>query len=337
MKKHVKRLASVSAHATGVSLNKALKVLVPPQVLKTSSFFGGLQRATEAMVNLGSESHTEQKMGKQYVVRKSGGIVADTAIGIALFGVPITLVTSLFSDGCKVASHVLKEAGGKDQETAQVGAFLGDMSKVSNNFMKLFDVPSEEAAVDVHKSIEDMAERLKRENMLTKAIDRDLKELDKLIACKLDHKSVWCQEVQEKLSKIATEELSARKITADTKELQAFLKRPTIDHMKDMRDGLFTDFEKKRIPIRRDTRNFVNKFVDSLAAFPTDNFQAKMRSIMIRQYALADKTGGTITGAASLSYRLVRSMLNTTYKGASLFGVHYKKQIACAIDKDKCD
>ncbi len=337
VKVHVEEFARESALGAGHTFKKALKVVVPKQVLDNSSFFGGLNRLGDAVINAGTPSKEAQDKSKQYVVRHSGGAIADLTIGVALFGMPVTLITALFSDGCKVVSTVLKDAGREDEEAAQVGEFFGDMSVVSNNFMKLFDIPSKESAEEVHDSIEAMTEQLNKEGRLSAKLKKELKELDELRVCALDDKSEWCRQVQEKLSKIAKDELSESKIKSDVKDVKKFIEQPTIAHIKGMKDTLIRDFSTKERPLAENTIAFIEDLVKSLENFSSDEFQNDIREFIIKQFELADKTQDVIEGAAYRGYKIIHSLLNTTYKGAFVFGRHYKKQIECAVDKDKCE
>lgn len=328
--------AKGSARAVGKSFKKGLKVLVPPEILSESSFFGGLNRLGDAVEGLGAESKDGQAKSKQYVVRHSGGAVADTAIGLAIFGVPITLVTALFSDGCKIASRVLKDASGGHKDTKEASEFLGDMSVVSNNFMKLFDIPSKQTATDVHDSIEATADRLNKDGRMTKKLKDDFKELDGLCKITVKDKVTWCGHIQEKLSEIADEGISAKASKADLSDIREFIKKPTVSRMRRMRDGLFSDLKKKRLPVRESTKAFADDFVGAIEKFPTEDFQSKLNNFMINQYQLAGKTQDAVEDTAYHGYKLAHSVLSTTYKGANLFGKHYKRQLKCAI-RHECE
>jgi len=326
--------AKGSLRAVGKSFKKGLKVLVPPEILSESSFFGGLNRLGDAVEGFGAESKGSQAQSKQYVIRHSGGAIADTAIGMAFLGMPVTLVTALFSDGCKIASRVLKDASGGHKETKEASEFLGDMSIVSNNFMKLFDIPSKQTAADVHDSIEATADRLNKGGRLTKKLKKDLKELDGLCEVSVKDKAAWCGHVQEKLSEIADAGISIKASRTDLSEVKDFVKKPTVSRMKRMRDGLFSDLKRKRLPVRESTKAFADDFVGAIEDFPTADFQYKMNNFMISQYQLAGKTQDAIEEAAGHGYGLAHSVLSTTYKGVNLFGKHYKKQLKCAVLKE---
>jgi hypothetical protein len=326
--KRVGRVARGTAKVTGVSFKKALAVLVPPQILKESSFFGGLNRMSDAIVNLGDESRSATSKGKQYLIRKSGGTIADGAIGLALFGMPMTLVTSLFSDGCKVASKVLRDAGRGDENTAAASGFFGDMSAVSNNFAKLFDVPSREVANDVHVSIDAMAARLKEEGRLTKKIQDDLSRLDHMVVCPLGDKSKWCYMVQDQLARIAEDSLASQKIRHGAPEIRKFVSRPTVKNIKGMKDSIVRDLNKRRIPVSENNKEFADALVDSLEGFSTNEFQTRLRTLTATSAEIAGEAEGAAEKAAASGYRIIASLANTTYKGASLFSRHYKRQIA---------
>jgi hypothetical protein len=335
--KRPKRIAKGVVKATGLSFKKALAVLVPPKILKESSFFGGLNRMSDAVVNLGSESKESESKGKQYVIRKAGGTVADGAIGLALFGLPMTLVTSLFSDGCKVVSKVLRDAGSVDKEAAAASYFFGDMSAVSNNFAKLFDVPSKEVADDIHSSISEMAERLKNEGRLTKELEKELDELDSMRVCKTDDVSEWFSSVQERLSRIAEVGSANHRVCCDVPEIRDFIQRPTVANMGNMKDSILRDLNKRNVPVRDNTKTFIDSLVNTMENFSTAEFQSKLRILTSTGVELAEKTEEKASKTAQFGYRIMNSLMGTTYKGASLFGQHYKKQIECAVDKKKCD
>jgi len=177
---------------------------------------------------------------------------------------------------------------------------------------------------------------LNREGRLTAALRKDLKELDGMRVCPADIQEAWFAKVQERLSKIADEGIAESSACRDVPEIKKFIDRPTADHIAIMRDGLVKTFSEKRMPIRESTEEFVNGIVDAIEGFSTDEFQDDLRTFMIRNYEIVGKAQDAVEGAAFKGYRLVHAILNTTYKGASIFGGHYKKQLICATGKKKC-
>jgi len=334
MKKRAKRFAKDVPVVIGTSFKKALSVLIPPEILRNSSFFGGLNRLGDAMLSLGSESREKQKKGKQYVVRHSGGAVADVALGVVFLGMPVTLVTSLFSDGCKVVYHIFKGAK-TDEHTIQVGEFFGNLSTISDNFMRLFDIPSKETADNVRSSIEKTIERLDKEGRLTEDMRKELKELERMSTCDIAAGGEWCMDVQEKLSRLAEQELSESRIEMGARDIKHFVEEPTVETMVNMRNGIVKDLDKRGIAVKKTSMDFVDKLIGALENLSKEDFQNRMNSFMIKQYQALDKTQDVLADATYHGYKFVHSLFNTTYKGVSIFGRHYKGQIKGLIQKGR--
>jgi hypothetical protein len=335
MKEHAKQFVKGTAKVTGNSFKKALEVTIPPQIRNSSSVVGGLNRLGDAVVSFGSEKEEDQNKSKEYVVRHSAGAVADVAVGMALFGVPATMVTSFFSDGCKVVSTVFNGAKTDDSEYNYVGDFFSEVSAISNNFMKLFDVPSKSGAEEVHESIEALIEKLKNQGRLSDELLSDLRDLEGMCTSEIKDPQKWSKEVQEKLAKAAEDGLIKAELKPQTKEyIDNFIKEPTVQQMKFMRNGLFDDFKKSKIGIRQKSKQFADDLVDSLDGISRESFDNLLRDIIIKQYELVDKTHENLGDATYYGYRLVYSLLNTSYKGVSLFGGHYKNQLKKIIEEE---
>lgn len=333
MKERATKLFKGSAKIAGKAFKKALGVTVPPEILGSSSFFGGLNRLGDAMESLGAESEGG-KTGREYVARKSGGVVADTAVGMLLFGVPVTMVTSLFSDGCKVVSQVFKGARTDDEEYTRMGEFFGDMSTISNDFNVLFDVPSREGARRVRGSIDALADRLRREGRLSERMEGDLMELRRMCEEVREggrkERERLTGKVHEKLAEIAEEELSGSRLSVYKKDVVEFLKRPTVPNIRGMHDRLLANFRKRGVSVRDRSLRFAGKLVDSLESFSSEDFREELRHLMAKGYGAREELGDR----AYQGYRLAHSLFRTTYKGASLFGRHYRKQIKGVIGRE---
>lgn len=317
---------------TGTAFKKALSVLIPPEILRNSSFFGGLNRMGDAIVSLGSKS--KDKQGKQYAIRHSGGAVADVAIGVVFLGVPVTLVTSLFSDGCKVVHHIFKGAK-TDEHTAYVGEFFGDLGTISDNFMRLFDVPSREAAKNVRSSIEKTIERLDKEGRLTDKMRKDLKDLENMATCDMAEGGEWCVDIQQRLCKIAEQELTESRVEMGVRDIRHFINEPTVESIATMRDGIVKDLDARGIAVKKTSMDFVDKLIDSLESLSKEEFQNKMTAIMIKNHELLGRTQDAIEDATYYGYQLLHSLFTTTYRGVSIFGKHYKKQLKALIRKER--
>jgi len=331
MKKEASKVARGTLLVIGTSFKKTLSILIPPEILKDSSFFGGLNRLGDAINAFGSESKSDQVKGVDYTIRHSGGAIADLALGVALIGVPITLVTAMFSDGCKVVSHIIKGSKIDDPAAAHLGDFFGDISVVSNNFMKLFDIPSKKAAEDVRGSIETTIERLDREGMLTEKMRGELTELEAMCEYDVQNTEKWFEDVQRKLCSIAESGFTESRVEMGAKEIHSFIVEPTVGNMARMRDSIVHDLELRGVSVKETSMDFVNKLIENLENLSKEDFQKKMTDLMIKQYETIDKAQDAVDSATYHGYALMHSLFRLTYKGASLFGHHYKKQIKCAV------
>ncbi len=332
-------VAKVPVYVVGRSFSKALAILIPPQIIRSSSFFSGLKRLGDAVTDFGAPPGTKPKglgpakSGTDYIIRKSGGAVADTAIGIALFGMPVTLVTAILSDGFKVASNVLKGAKTNDEEYQDLGEFFGDMGDVSGKFMLLFDVPSKQGAKDIRGSIDHLAKHLDIEGRLTDPISKELDGLRK--SCDPSKLKCMCDEdrcrlseaINDRLARIAELKLSDARIDLDTNGIKSFLKSPTVPNMRGMKDSLVTGLNSKGVAVMDAQERLVEEMVASFESFSTDDFHNRLDSLMWKEREARGKAKRAVGKTTRKGYNIARSLAKLTYRGASIFGRHYEDEI----------
>lgn len=334
-KNAAKKLAKETVGSAGKAFRKTLDVTIPPEILNNSSFFGGMNRMAAALVEAGEAGEENQAHAREYMVRHTGGVAADVAVGMLTFGVPVTMVTSLFSDGCKVVSYVFTGAKTADQEYTEIGELFGDFSTVSNDFMMLFDVPSRKQAEKIHESIGATRQRLLRQGRLTKKIEDDLRELEEMCFCEIKDERRWSDKVQERLKTLAADTLKESSVKIETAKIHDFLRRPNISNLSGMEKSMVSEFRKKNISIKKSTLDFVSSFVTSFEKFSSRDFLSSLRSAIIANYGSLGKTHDAMEESVYYGYRLIHSIFSTTYKGAALFEGHYRRQINELIRGEK--
>ncbi|MBN2517810.1 MAG: hypothetical protein JXB14_03115 [Candidatus Altiarchaeota archaeon] len=319
---------------TGVSLNKTLDVFIPPKIIHESSFFAGLRRFGDAMTNMGKGDKKSRSAGKDYVVRKTGGIAADVSLGVLTLGVPITLVSSIFSDGCKVISKIMDGAVTDDKNVIHLSLFFQKASIISNNFMVLFDIPSKKTAHETRESIQDLILSLKKsEGGIPESVLNELEELKKLAVDYVEDREKWMKEVQSHLSRFALEQLKEVEDVPDRVEIQEFIEDPTIEGLIKAKDGLMKSFVKRNISIAESPKRHVEELCQSLESFSSERFFSRMRGFMLKQYRINEKTKEAVNDGVYNSFQILESTFKTFGRGATLFGSHYWKQISGLFTK----
>jgi len=310
---------------SGKSLNTTISTLIPPEVVKESSMFSGLRRLGDSMECMGGKKGGKYAE-KNYIPRKMGGVIADTSIGFVLLGGPVTLYSALFADGSKVISKILKGAKTEEESVRKLGEFFEDMSVISGNFMKLFDVPKKETIVETRDSIHRLLEKMKKEHAPKKVIT-ELEHLEKL-ASKKPPKEVWGDEVKRSLRLITEEEVEAVEKNEKLKEsLLSFIREPSVQHISKSKKDIVEFFSREEIEVHEESRRFADEFVKQLEKISSEDFHRYLRGLIIKHYALAEKTSEKANDMTIAGYKVMTSFLNMGERGVKLFGNHYLDQL----------
>jgi hypothetical protein len=326
LKEGPERFVKDASTVTGVSIKKALSVLIPPEILKESSFLGGFVRLGESMESYGTGKESEIPTGQDYIRKKTGGVAMDLS-GVFVVGVPFTFATAVLSDGFKVASRVMEGAKTEDKNIEDASQFFGKMSEVSNNFMVLFDIPEKKSASKTRKSLEELIALLKKEERLTEPVLRDIKELENLAEKEYSDKKEWSDKVEKRIKDIVEREIQTYPQKKMRSEISHFIKEPSLENVSLLKNTLLKRLKDDDIKVREESEKYVNEFCSALESVSSKSFHDKVRERIIQHYETLGKTKDAADDASYYAFKMLYSVLQTTHKGISLFGKHYKDQL----------
>lgn len=304
-RKMFEKVTEKSRIVAGKSIENALKVVVPPEVIKESSFIEGI-------------------MDLAYLLQKSGSgggrggikpMIRDGVTGLALGGAPVSMWSALFADGCKVVGKLFDVPGEGDMENT--ARYFYNLSDASKDFRRMWMSPESKELKDATIS---KLEQLKEG--ATKGIQKTVDELEELANAaptdKIRHR------IHDKLLTLAN--LKAEKTGFD-ESVKNFFEHMDPEHIR----GAGSELQYKIIHSGYDIEEKAKREVDNIySAFEIVSSKefndALDEEFSVGKYAL--KSGmREARGFANSTVEFVRSLATKGAKTGHMFGSHYWGQL----------